>query len=299
MDFTFISAVVATICGLFAVLQTHRANRFAQQIARVQGQLTTPDLQLSFMGHALQVRTIVAAPFREGRVFELPVNFVLKNNGAKTAREIELYLRLPKELLYGGSEMSTFKLKSPLKTLACKVVATSENLETLLISIPSLNPGAGFAWTSTWSLLHETVVDAKVPVKFSDGTLDVPFVAEFAWHIVVLLVQADHPPISSSVSLEVLDTRGASADRALAQHNARIGSAVLSYKKRSRKQRNKNDEPVALFVVAADALDHDPKYPVDRPKANALKSYQGFKTRHGLLVPELGVIPGSARVDDK
>ena len=287
MDAATVLTGVATVCAAIAIVQTYRANRVARRIAEVQGQLSSPELQVSFIGHPLNTSFVIAAPLREGRVLALPISCVIKNNGAKTAREIELYLRMSKELLFGGSGLTTFELKSPLENLRCKMVASTANLETLLVSIPAINPGAGLGWTSEWSLVNDTTVDSKVAVPWKDGDVTVPVVMEFAWHVTLLLAQADRPPISGSISLQVLDTKGVSAAQALNAHNERTAHDL-----RGRGTIPASSiKPVVVIVIAAEDLVPDSKWPIDRPKTESLKCYPGHKTPLGLLVPGLNLVP--------
>lgn len=222
----------------------------------------------------------------------------MKNNGAKTAREIEVYLRLSKDLLFGGSTMSTFEFDSPLANVACKVVSSTANLETLLISIPAINPGAGLAWTSTWSIAHDTTVDSMITLPFKDGPIDLPIVADFAWHVTLLLAQQDRPPISGTVSLQILDTKGAGAVEAINAYNELRASSTKLKKRRRHTIPASEIEPVVVIVVAAEDLEPDSKWPMDRPRTGSLKCYRGHKTPLGLLVPGLNLVPARPKPKD-
>lgn len=62
MDITKILTAVATVCAAIAIVQTYRASRAAHRIAQAQGQLSTPDLQISFLGHP--VNNTLSSPHR-------------------------------------------------------------------------------------------------------------------------------------------------------------------------------------------------------------------------------------------
>src|SRR5437764_269843 len=143
MDFVgVLSPAIAAVALGFGIYQNRRAYHLARRVALAQGQLSKPDLDLRCSGYPLDTEFVIIGPLDGKRIIDYPAPFKLVNAGSKTAREIDLLLRFPKPIIFGGSDMSKFKTDLPRKEYTFRTVARSENLETRLMSVPSLNPGA-------------------------------------------------------------------------------------------------------------------------------------------------------------
>lgn len=265
MDITLILSVVATVAAVVAVMQTGRANRLNRLIVTHQGSLDAPTLSIRFLGHRSPTDFAIALPLTSKRVVVLPLHFDITNSGAKSAKEIQLIMRIPKELLFGGSEMARFETDGAAPWGgACEVVSSSEHLESLLWSLPTLNPGQTARLVLHLSIRDETSFRTEAIVKTRDGvTLTVPYVVNIRWHINYSLFQLDRPPASGAAGFEVVNSHTRTADDALAD-----------WRKAHRGERRPTAPRFVLVHVTPDAVTADPALPLDTVRPEDLHFYQ-------------------------
>jgi hypothetical protein len=289
---SLIAPAVAVVSLGFNIFQGLRTYRLSRRIATNQGQLNSPDLKLSFQGYDLDTPFVILAPIREDRLIEFPAVLRVGNEGAKTAREIELILRIPKPLFYGGSKNVKFTTDSPKDSYALRPIASSENLETLMMSAASLNPGAGTGIEWTLSLMHETLHTVRFAAEFADQTKGVAVKVALQWVLDVVVTQADRPALSARISITVLDTTELGPTETLRRYNRTFGRPV-SAKHWPRTTIFEGRHTVA-FVVPEETLERNPEQrheAIFRIKDGGMSFYDGATTPNGFCFPGLDVFP--------
>lgn len=279
---TLLSPAIAAASLGYGVYQNRRAYRLARQVALTRGDLSSPNLSIRFNGFPLSCDFYIVAPLREGEAIDFPTLFTIKNDGQKTAREVELLLRYPKPLLYGGTDDSKFEFTVPLESVKIRSVANSANLETMLLSIPSINPGIGMGIDSRISVVFETSHTTKVTAQFLDGQHDLALKYRFSWLITTVLTQADQPAITSQIKITVLDLKDQSFDETIRQFNEDVVEAG---------QRSGDPRRAVVFSLDDAALEPHaryPKLPIRSVRPNGLRAAEGYITRHGLMLRREG-----------
>jgi hypothetical protein len=186
-DIIAILGVLLTLAfGVLAVAQTYRANKLNRQIVNAQGALGSPSVDITLFGQKHTEHFIFAVPLLKGRILEMPLRFMINNTGAKSAREMELFIRIPKELCYGGSKnarMNMVGVQSSKATL--EVIQETDHLETLAIKFgKALHPKQGFQLNQSLSLRADTLHRSKHRATTKDGVdVNVSVITQFAYLI--------------------------------------------------------------------------------------------------------------------
>lgn len=218
-----ISGLLLTfIFGLIAVIQTYRANKLNRLVLRTQGALETPNIDISLFNEPNTERFILALPLSKDRVLEMPLLFNISNSGAKSARDVEVYIRIPKELCYGGSSKAKMVFTSGLSKVTSESVSQTDFLETIMINMKTLHPNQGFQLSQTLSISDDTFLNSKITVPVIDGSVDISYTVEFAYRFDFGLFQADYKPISKGFSFIIINTSEVSVETFFENYNKRV-----------------------------------------------------------------------------
>lgn len=171
----------------------------------MQGLLGTSPLKLRFFGEADASAFVFAVPLTEGRIFELPMKMSIANEGGTTARDIELFLRIPRRLIYGGKGVAVLEVSSDMGTTTVKTVAQTEQIETLLISITRINPGIDHGVSLTFSVTEQTRHQSSVALDAANVNAKIPYVVYFGNIIESVISQDDRPVVATRHSMMIID----------------------------------------------------------------------------------------------
>lgn len=176
MDASTILTVIGTLAAVVAIVQTYRANRLSKRIA-----LAKPSLRIALMGEQQITDLMVAVPIRQNRIVEFPMIWAFANTGEKSARDVEIFIRLPRELCYGGAETAaaTFTFQTEMKKLSARSVSTTKHLETQIVFADTLHPGQTFTLSRAISLRLSTFLRRTASVQAKDRPMSVAYSAEF------------------------------------------------------------------------------------------------------------------------
>jgi hypothetical protein len=283
VDLVTLLTIVGAVAAVVAIWQSYRANRLSAQIAQAQGALATTDIKLSLLGDHETDFFGIALPFAPERIFELPLALSVENAGQKTAREIELYLRVPKRLLYGGSGVAQFQFDGPAEKMKAAVVARTDQLETILISIPSLHPQQSVGLDLKLSLSGQTLGEDSAKMSVKDGTLTVRYRFAYSHVIEAIVAQTDRPTLSRSYHFVVIDTA-----------KNTISEYFKDQRKKPRRVLGKGRPGVKVFEFEVTSIERNTCTQIDRPKSGA-----SCKVYEGVVLPDGRYFIPSANVDPR
>lgn len=203
---------------------------------RTQGTLETPNIDISLFNQPNAERFILALPFSKDRILEMPLLFYINNSGAKSARDVEVYIRMPKELCYGGSDKAKMVFTSDLKKITSEPISQTDFLETVMINMKTLHPKQGFQLSQPISIHDDTFLNAKITVPVRDGSVNFSYTLEFAYRFDFGLFQADYKPISKGFSFMIINTSEVSVE-----------TFFENYNKKALAEKDK-DEPPRTFL---------------------------------------------------
>lgn len=288
MDASTILTVIGTLAAVVAIMQTYRANRLSKRIA-----LAKPSLRIALMGEQQITDLMVAVPIRQNRIVEFPMIWTFANKGEKSARDVEIFIRLPRELCYSGAETAaaTFTFQTEMKKLSARSVSTTKHLETQIVFADTLHPGQTFTLSGAISLRLSTFLRRTASVQAKDRPMSVAYSAEFQYTFDVIIAQADEPVAASHFTLGVIDTSNQTAAEFLTEYNSRLVEQKPGGKRRGGKVLG----DFRLIEVRADQLVADKELPIDRLRDGEAVSYaHGVRFTDGYWVPAIGVNMGSS-----
>jgi hypothetical protein len=266
-----VSAITSIIFGGIAVLQARRARRFQEKLSHVQGAFSSATIDIAVFGRKNITKLVITAPFEPKSTLEVPLRFSIDNTSAKTAKDVEIIVSVPRELSYGGvSAEVRFTSASP------KIVGQSYGADDwrkkLLIRSESLHPQQGLQLMLPVSLSGETDFKSSAPVTTSDGVaLSLTYTALYSYRLDILVLQADQPPKSWSCKVEVLNTSSLSPRLALARHYRLIETAEKSHPIK------KTIEHCLILDMPSSNLRRDAMMPISRPiEPDKLVIYPGL-----------------------
>lgn len=291
MDAATILTLIGALAAVVAVVQTYRANRLSKRIAYAQRALARPSLRIALLGEQETADLMVALPLRQGRIVEFPIRWTVTNAGERSARDVEIFIRLPRELCYGGAELgaATFSFQTEMNKLSARSVSTTKHLETQIIFADTLHPGQAFGLSGVISLRTNTSWRHTLSVKAKDGPMSVTYRADILYRFDVMIAQADEPVAASLFTLGVIDTSSQSAAEYFNEYNRTLAQQKKSAKRRGGKMLGK----FRLIEVRADQLAPDSKLPIDRLRdGESVSQCEGIRFTDGYWVPAIGVNMG-------
>jgi hypothetical protein len=296
-----LSILLALIFGVIAVAQMYRANKLNRQIAKTQGLLETPNVDIRLFDEQRIEHFIFAVPLMKGKILELPLRFMIGNTGAKSARDIELFIRIPKELCYGGSDNTKLDIVGPQSSKATlEVIHQTDHLETPAIKFEkALHPKQGFGLNHSLSLRTDTFLRSKLSALTKDGIeVNVSYTAQIAYLIDFILMQADQKPTSKRFSIQVINTSETTVETFFRSRNVEVQaeeSKVGFWKGLLRRFSSKHgkylDYDFKLIQVDEKDIEADSSLPINRLSEKAsLTLYSGIRWKDGWYwIPALNI----------
>jgi hypothetical protein len=221
-----VGILLALVFGVIAVVQTYRANKLNRDVAKIQGLLEMPNVEISLFDYQSIENFMIAVPLIKGRVLEMPLRFSINNLGGKSARDVELFIRMSKELCYGGSDNveMTITSNSTQSKVTREVFNQTDNLETTITKFEkALHPKQGIVLDQSISLRDDTFLRSKLSAPTKDGfMMNISYIAQFAYLIDFVLMQADQKPISKRFSIQVINTSETTVETFFRSRNTEV-----------------------------------------------------------------------------
>lgn len=207
MDYIAIgSFVMAVIFGAIAAIQTYRAHRLNQLVAKSQGVFKTPNVEIIPMDQSDVTYFLFAVPIQKGRVFEFPMRFTIANTGEKTTEDVEVLIRMPKNLCYDGDNLQ-LKLDLGHRKLNWEPVSNKGNFITFIFDISSLHPKQGMNLEIPLSFFHGTFSLFSTKAPTADNLIvNVTSWLWFSYVLEFVVFQKNQPSTTAAFSFFVVDT---------------------------------------------------------------------------------------------
>jgi hypothetical protein len=293
-DYMAICAIVSTVIfGTIAAVQTRRANRLNQLAVKAQGVFKTPTVSVRILDQNEVASFLLAAPIRTDHVFEFPLQYTIANSGDKTAEDVEIILRMPKYLCYGGSPGS---FSGALFKVDCNISLENSNFQTFTYHMPTLHPKQAVIINHPLSLTHDTLLRRSVTVATKDKRhINIPYILEYAYTMDFAILQKDEPPTAATFSLRVFDTYERPLRDTLNVYNRvlmdQYRKAISRESFFARILRRRTDAE-KLRVVQVDKKDvvMDSSHPIDRVvETGQLSIVEGVSLEYGFFIPALDI----------
>jgi hypothetical protein len=286
---------------IVTIIQTYRANRFERRAAEAEGTFKKANIEVRPYGKEDIKSFYLAFPLKENRVIEVPFVFLIRNNGEKTASQVELYLRMAKELHYNG-EIDLDIKGGGLKNLKSEIVSETEYLHTLGFKFDNLLPRQGIKLSDKLSLTHPTCFESKVEATTKDSVdLEISYEVDYAYKIDFILMQQDYEPISKTFSVSVIDVSQMPINEYFDKRNR---LALEDYKRQQKAKSflkrllfyldpmhpDKKIETFYLIYCDGGEIQEGQKLPVDIVPEGSLVGYDGIQDITGRkIIPALGI----------
>jgi hypothetical protein len=298
MDDTYrlLLVLLPILFGLIATIQSIRASRFARALAIAQGAFQKPELTLSLFNIETTQRFYLGLPIPPDGVVELPMRYTIANSGQKSCRRAELFLRMSKDLHYGGHGRAEFRGFS-IKNTKFELISEQENIHTFCIFVDSILPKQTIVLTDAASIRNSTSGQSVVTLPTKDGTLiNLTYNFEYSYVISAALMLDDSEPLTRRFELIVFDTSKRSVqdyflERARERRDARSKLkrsffVRLKYRLTHLRESPKLTSIGVLFCDTSD-LQKDQNLPIHR--ITQLNSYGGIEDEQGYFIPGLDI----------
>lgn len=236
---------------------------------------------------------IIALPLGGQRVIEMPLVYTLLNCGEKSAKEIEVYLRMNKGLRYGG-HFELVATGSEEKNARMTVANETEHLKTTVTSINSLHPNQRFVVSDNISIASSTSSNHSVSVKTGDNVdLTLRFNLQIGFAIDIFISQADQSPITKRILLSIVDTSEKSVKEYFDEYNQQLfkkqreKSAKLRFFDRLRPVRNDELKKVKLLIIDQSGYKENETLPADNLQCRFDENVRRDEDNPRLLDPSL------------
>lgn len=199
-------ASFSVILGYAAYSQNRKANRLQENIAKLQGIYDKPQLDLLVFNRPIASNYIYAIPFNKKSVF-VPLNLLLSNNGSIRAKNVELYINSPNEII-PHEIMKLKKVENSFKNTEFKILSTTAYKTTCGFQTESLEQKNSMSIqfdlalrTSTINKKGSTIFTTKDNVE-----AEAKYIISYLYDIKIWAYSENHSPISKEIKISVLDT---------------------------------------------------------------------------------------------
>lgn len=295
---SLIFGIVATLLTIITIIQTFRANKFAKKSAVAQRVFQKPNLQIEVYGSSDIEDFIIALPLGDQKLIEMPLKYTLLNSGKVSAKEIEIYVRMSKDLRYGGHGELVVQGGSE-KDMKVAVASETENLKTIVTTLKSLHPDQSLPISDVITITSSTIIKESVSIETADRKGSLEYKLEFVYAIDILISQADQPPITKRISLSIIDTSERPAKDYFDEYNQESSKeyqselAKLSLVSRLKQGWNRADKikKIKLLIIDQSSYQENEIFPaVFTLKVGSMKMCEGVKHAQGYFIPAINVL---------
>jgi hypothetical protein len=285
--------IATVVFGALAYVQTRRANRLAEAIANAGRATELPSVHLGWPFGDSDCLYILAAPIQAGRVLEVPITYLLANRGARTAKEIEVHIRVPSLLYLPKAPALPVSVESESKRVEGQVTSMQPGHRTFSFNVTSLDPGQQVSVRLSWYVSGETLLIHPVPVTTKDGreiVLDV--LAALTYLVQVSMTYEDHTAWAVTYEVMVINTAQRTIAEALEPLNHQL---MVEHRDRLAKQSwwrratfKSVHRSIRVLVPDTSKILSDPVAPLDRASGEFTVA-EGKHLPFGYWIPALGV----------
>lgn len=215
----FATAVASLLASIYFFVRTTKLQR---QIAEAQGVFRRTRVAVNFMGDDNEAtydntHYLFALPLGRAKALVLPFHYVLYNTGDASAEDVTLFVRMSKELHFGGHIRATQTSGLPGPTMF--LASDTDHTQTHALNLAHLNPGSAASINDLLSISTETIIEHRVKVE-SDPPVQVTAWIEFNWVIDFTIMQKDEMPLSRRISIGVIDITTKTSLECIEEYNA-------------------------------------------------------------------------------
>jgi len=293
-----IALIVSALFGAITSYYAIKAKILSEKVNDAQGVFKSPALRVQVFDDDNIGEFFLAVPLANERFVEVPLLLDIGNAGEKSALEVELLIRLSKDLCYGGK--LPLKLSSPFAKVNGQLFSVTDSLASYIVSAQSLNPKQALSLPLKLSLSHDTSVESSVDVSLKDGsTATLPYSIDYAYKLDLIVTQRDQLPLSRSYDLHVLNTSDKTTADVLREYNERIASGLspISLLHRVAGLLGLWEPPstgICVVEYRAEDIVPDETVPINYFKPDSVVSlHKGVRMKNGLMFSGLQVYPPS------
>ena len=252
------------------------------------------EVNVALFGTEDKQEIILAAPITKPRVLEFPVALQIGNPGDATLNDIEIYLRMPRMLCWGGENNAVLHCPDGSK-ITIEPVAGSDKRQSFVCKVASLHPSQTIVALLPLSLANETKGSATVPLnKGTNQSVSIEF--DYSYMVDLTVHSEDQPPVSRSYNIQVINTKEHTIEEYLKLKNTtfrkklneRLASMTLWQRLRFRL----HIKQLIIYELNEDQIQPDDQHPIDRTIEDAkFHRYEGILSDYGYIVPAANVEP--------
>lgn len=221
--------LATTSLTIATLVLRRRSFEFSKSVANAQGIFDKAEIDLYTFGHKERDRFIIAVPLSLG-IWEIPLNIDIINSGNKLAEAIEIYLKINKELMYGGVGVPTIASPNVKEAKVIEPHDKTEPLQTVVITIRDIYPGQSVIFYWPLSIRSRTIGPHEIPVTSKDGiNYVVHSWISFSYPMTLTISHKHGKPISKNFEIQVIDCESRSVAKFMADYNEVLESEYKKY----------------------------------------------------------------------
>lgn len=291
---SIILAFTSIILAFITLVLGIKTLNFNKKIAEKQGIFQTPNIRFKLYKSELRDtynsnKILIATKIPKNGIMMFPLLITLINEGSKSGKEIQLFLRYHKQLRGGGQENAKiiFNKENPPKIYS-RVKDVSSSFQVLEIDIGTLTPGQPFPIQDEITIMTGTILKFDVNAVTKDGTpITASMEVQVTHQIDYTIFQDDSEPISGSISLLIIDTSQQSLEEYITKENTRNKKTYDNlnlYQKFKLSNSSKKDGYIYEAITYDESkIKYEAKGQIGRISVDNLKYSYYYRDKAGLM----------------
>lgn len=271
---TIIFGFSAVTFGVIAIIQARRAQKFAKQVATIQGAFKKPDIKIMLYNEEDTKNIILAFPISKDRVLEVPLMLSIKNDGDKTTKNVEVFLKIPKELHYSGFGNLDIQGAKKIKKFDGEVISETNHIHTVGFSFENLKPQQTLKLKDYISIRSDTSIESEVVATTKNGKdVKIKYSVDYAYVIDFTIMQDDYETLTRRFSLSIIDT----SDMAIKEYFERRNKvAIERYKKDKMSSKKEIEKFYLIFSKHDNFIQESADLPIYQVQEDSLTGCKGL-----------------------
>lgn len=276
-----ILGMIIGTAGLLVAIRSYRVNMRALIVGKA---FDAPILSMKLFGADGCDDFIIAVPINKGRITEVQMPLTIENIGKKTADEISVYVRMNKELAYGGY------VTKDKKSTVTKLSVSGNFLSTISNEKP-LNPQTAKMLIHPLSLRKETLLKGDVTGNTENGTpISLYYTFVYSYEIHVVVSYRDNSPVAKRYRVRIANTADRSIREYIEEYNEisqeRFSQIpILTRLRRFMNPRDSLGLRRIAIIVPHGQLSSQKSTPIDLLSYDKFGWYDGLEDERGVYVP--------------
>ena len=194
MVFVLVGIIIALVTGWY----TYRSYQHSREVAS-----KGAELNIGLYSTEAPNNLYILLPFNNNRMFLIPIVFSIKNNGATSAKNVELFITVSSDMCQTDVDRQISKIGIARGVKHASEEGRTKYLTDSYISVGDIPPKTIFNVSYEFSWNKETIIRMPVKATSKDGVdFTANILATISLSLEVKILQNDNKPIIKHYSIE-------------------------------------------------------------------------------------------------